>query len=361
MMSASPLRRISSASSKVEIPPEVTTGVVNPASFTRNAPALNVGANYVLSAYVWNAGRYDTSGFGGGDLATVKLIDPGDGTKNISLLLESQASNGGAGSNGYFIYIMANQAQTAAWSGVQVQAIGEEGTIGGAIPVKWAQFDNVSLTPSEQFVGNKWTSAAGGPWTTVGSWQGSQVPNAAGAVADQRVAEADHNVVPNRDAGHLRRGRLVVLVGQLKTSRHVPNEVIADKHVGRDAPGARAALIHRPEYEGPAELPIGPRVFQYIPFDYDAPRIFELHQILDQPRPALPAHRTRDVVARDHDIRRHQVRDARIGAAEADDFRRRLEIVVRDLVRPVSVPAPHGLRVEPFRMAVTHRALDDGR
>src|SRR5947208_1071356 len=32
----------------------------NPASFTQNAPpALTANANYVLSGYLWNAGRYD--------------------------------------------------------------------------------------------------------------------------------------------------------------------------------------------------------------------------------------------------------------------------------------------------------------
>jgi hypothetical protein len=156
----------------------------SPASYSQAAPALAPNANYVLSAYIWNGGRYDTSGGGFGDLATVKLIDPPNGTtNNISLTLEAQASDGGAGSNGYFMYVMANQAQMAAWSTIEIQAIGEEGLVSGGLPANWAQFDNIALTPLAQFAGQKWSVNSGGNYSDTTKWVGGKVPNAKGAVA----------------------------------------------------------------------------------------------------------------------------------------------------------------------------------
>jgi hypothetical protein len=156
---------------------------VSPGSYQQNVGSLGLDRNYVLSAYVWNAGRPDPSGFGSGELATVKLVDPNNGFNNISMSLEGNASDGGPGGSGYFMYIMANEAQMRAWSGVAVQVIGEEGTVAGAIPTTWAQFDNVSLTPAANFGGQKWNSAGGGNWTDGTKWLGNHAPNAAGAVA----------------------------------------------------------------------------------------------------------------------------------------------------------------------------------
>jgi hypothetical protein len=151
-----------------------------PGSYTQPAPALAAGANYVLSAYVWNAGR--TGASGAGDLATVKVVDPGNSFNNIAMSLEATATDAGAGSAGYFMYIMLNQAQTAAWSGVNVQVIAEEGSVGGAIPTTWAQFDNVALTPAEQFVGQRWRVDTAGNWSENTNWLG-RAPNQAGGVA----------------------------------------------------------------------------------------------------------------------------------------------------------------------------------
>ncbi|WP_428940847.1 dockerin type I repeat-containing protein [Fontivita pretiosa] len=151
-----------------------------PGSYTQPAPAMIAGANYVLSAYVWNAGR--TGAMGQGDLATVKLVDSGNPFNNIAMTLEATASDGGAGSGGYLMYILLNQAQTAAWSGVNVQVIAEIGSVGGAIPTTWAQFDNVSLTPAHQFVAQKWKTNGSGNWSDNANWLG-RAPNQPGSVA----------------------------------------------------------------------------------------------------------------------------------------------------------------------------------
>jgi len=154
-------------------------------SYTQNAPAMSANGNYVLSAYVWNWGRYDTSGGGQGDLATVKLVDSGNTLNNVSMTLEGQGSDGQPSSSGRFMYIMVNQSFVASWSGspVQIQAIGELGSIPGAVPTVWAQFDNIGFTPAEAFSAEKWAGASSGNWTDSTKWLNGLVPNAAGDVA----------------------------------------------------------------------------------------------------------------------------------------------------------------------------------
>jgi hypothetical protein len=152
-----------------------------PGSYSRTAPAMTANKNYVLSAYVWNSGR--TGSGSTGDLATVKLIDPPNGLlNNVSMTLEATATDSGAGSNGYLMYIMVNQAQTAAWSQVNVQVISEYGSIGGALPNPWSQYDNVALTLAEDFVAQKWKTNGSGSWSDNANWTGRN-PNELGAIA----------------------------------------------------------------------------------------------------------------------------------------------------------------------------------
>jgi hypothetical protein len=156
----------------------------SPNSYTQDIAALSTGQNYVLSAYIWNWGRYDSSGFGQGDLATVKVQDSTNTLNNVSMTLEGQGLDAQPGSSGRFMYIMLNQVDTAGWGGTpQVVAIGELGTITGAIPTVWAQFDNVALTPAENFAGQKWSVDSSSDWTTAANWLSNLVPNEPGAVA----------------------------------------------------------------------------------------------------------------------------------------------------------------------------------
>jgi hypothetical protein len=152
-----------------------------PGSYSRPAPAMTANKNYVLSAYVWNSGR--TGAGSSGDLATVKLLDPPNSLfNNVSMTLEATATDGGAGSGGYLMYIMVNQAQTAAWSTVNIQVISEYGSIGGPLPNPWSQYDNVALTPAEDFVAQKWKTNGGGSWSDNANWTGRN-PNELGAIA----------------------------------------------------------------------------------------------------------------------------------------------------------------------------------
>jgi hypothetical protein len=146
--------------------------------------ALTPNANYIVSAYVWNMGRYDTSGFGGGELASVKIQDSTNALNNVAATLEAQGSDGQSGSTGRLMYIMVNEAQMRAWGGIELAVTEDVGTVTtAALPDVFAQWDNVSLTRSDQFAVQKWTGLAGGNFNDAGQWQSGQVPGGAGSLA----------------------------------------------------------------------------------------------------------------------------------------------------------------------------------
>ena len=76
------------------------------------------------------------------------------------------------------MYLLFNQADVAAWSGVNVQVISETGSIGTAPTPPWAQYDNVAVTPAENFVAQKWIFNGSGNWTEDAKWLGGVNPNA---------------------------------------------------------------------------------------------------------------------------------------------------------------------------------------
>ena len=151
-------------------------------SFIQAAPALSADTNYILSAYVWNSGRYDVSGFGGGELATLRVSDPLNSFSNVAMILEGQGSDGQSGAGGRFMYLLFNQADTATWSSVNIEVVAETGTVAGDLTAPWAQFDNIALTPASEFVAQKWLSNVSGDWTDNTKWLGAN-PTGAGAVA----------------------------------------------------------------------------------------------------------------------------------------------------------------------------------
>jgi len=67
---------------------------------------MNPAVDNVLSAYIWNFGNpgpapHNISDFDPGDMAVVEL---GDGTNTVNVILEPIALDNGAASNGYFVY-----------------------------------------------------------------------------------------------------------------------------------------------------------------------------------------------------------------------------------------------------------------
>ena len=144
--------------------------------YDQTVTGLQAGKNYILSAYVWNRGPYDPSEING-DLATVKMVDPNNSFNNVSMILEGNGTDHASGASGRFMYLLFNQADTATWSGVNVEIISEAGTFAGTRTDPWAQYDNIAITPAETFVAQKWLNSLGGSWSTDGNWLGNVNPN----------------------------------------------------------------------------------------------------------------------------------------------------------------------------------------
>ena len=146
--------------------------------------ALTPNANYIVSAYVWNMGRYDGTGGGAGDLISVKVQDPTNGLNNVAASLEATGSDGQSAATGRLMYIMVNESQMRGWGGIEMAVTADVGTIATPdLPQVWAQWDNVSLTRSDGFAVQKWIGTSGGVFSDSNLWQNNRVPNGAGVVA----------------------------------------------------------------------------------------------------------------------------------------------------------------------------------
>jgi hypothetical protein len=171
--------------------------------------ALTPNANYIVSAYVWNMGRNDGSGFGEGDLISVKVQDSTNTLNNVSATLEGNGSDGQSGATGRLMYIMVNESQMRSWGAIEMAVTADVGTIATPdLPQVWAQWDNVSLTRSDGFAVQKWVGTSGGVFSDSNLWQSGRVPNGPGAVA-ALIGSASPQTVTNigaRTMGVLRLG-----------------------------------------------------------------------------------------------------------------------------------------------------------
>ena len=98
------------------------------------------------------------------------------------MILEGKGTNGQPGSTGRLMYLLFNQADTAAWSAVNVEVISETGTFDDPMhtrPNPWAQYDNIAITPAANFVAQKWLSNVSGNWTDDSKWLGGVNPKQA--------------------------------------------------------------------------------------------------------------------------------------------------------------------------------------
>ena len=145
---------------------------------------LTPNANYIVSAYVWNMGRYDATGGGAGELISVKVQDPTNGFNNVAASLEGNGTDGQSGATGRLMYIMVNESQMRGWGAVEMAVTADVGTIATPdLPQVWAQWDNVSLTRSDNFAVQKWVGTSGGVFNDSSKWLSGRVPNGAGVVA----------------------------------------------------------------------------------------------------------------------------------------------------------------------------------
>src|SRR5438034_2389331 len=140
----------------------------------------------------------------------------------------------------------------------------------------------------------------------------------------------------------------------------MPDDVLAYGDVFDGRPGGGAVLIADGELHGEAGLRGQPDIFEDIALDQHAAGVLELEQVLDGSPDAAPARGLEEVVSADLDIRRHEVGDRRVGAAEHDVFAGGLEVVVHDLEWAGAVPAHDGLGVEVLILEVGEGGIDDG-
>ena len=170
---------------------------------------------------------------------------------------------------------------------------------------------------------------------------------AVGGMVGQVVRGADvvDQVVLDRDVLGLQRRVDVVPARDVEHRGEVPDDVAPNGDVPRHRPRRAAALIARREQDGVARLTRRPVVLDGVAFDQDILGVLELEQVLDRPALRHPRERPADQVAAHRDVRRHQVRNARIAAAEHHVLAGGLEVVVLDQIRAGSVPAHDRLGV----------------
>lgn len=109
--------------------------------------------DYVLSAYVWNFARPDPNpGVDTPDLALVELDDPTVVGSNKNVSLARNGTDGGDAANGYFIYqqFHGNFFPNGALLDVRGDLQDQDPR---PINDLYAQFDNIAITPADQFVG----------------------------------------------------------------------------------------------------------------------------------------------------------------------------------------------------------------
>src|SRR5205823_6894069 len=105
-------------------------------------------------------------------------------------------------------------------------------------------------------------------------------------------------------------------------------------------------LVGRLEEDGEASLRIAPGVLEDVPAHQHPARVLQLEQVLHCPMDAAvawianaPRERLEEVVVAYLDVRGDQFRDRWVGAAEHHVLARPVELIVRDLERPGTVPS----------------------
>jgi hypothetical protein len=118
---------------------------------------LAPNTDYVLSAYIWNYGLShpdnDPTNLFAGDLAVVQFRDSENFFNSHGIILEPQPIGGamGQGANGYFVYKYFNSKQYPSGN-VTLEVLSDPNEdLPGARPTLMAQWDNIGITPINQF------------------------------------------------------------------------------------------------------------------------------------------------------------------------------------------------------------------
>src|SRR5262245_51498194 len=146
-------------------------------------------------------------------------------------------------------------------------------------------------------------------------------------------------------------------------------KVVSKGYILNDIPGRCPVLVANGEEDGEPGLPVSPVILEDVAVNQYALRVLQLKEVLDPPGRSCvariansPRERLEAVVAPELDVRRRQVYDFRIGAAEHKILARALEIVIDDLERARAVPAADRLRISANLVTVGDvRVNDRGR
>src|SRR5262245_41721427 len=160
---------------------------------------------------------------------------------------------------------------------------------------------------------------------------------------------------------------IVVRAVHVDASADAPDDVIREGYVLNDRPGGHSILVANGEEDGESVLRHRPDLLEDVAVNQDALRVFQLKEVLDPPGPSRvariadpPRERLEAVVTTELDVRRHEVVDRRIGAAEDEILAGALEIVVDDLERAGPIPAADGLGIGALLVAIRDVRVNHG-
>ncbi len=181
------------------------------------------------------------------------------------------------------------------------------------------------------------------------------------AVPSPARIDVVQQVVRNLDPLCLAAGVGAVASEQVDGGGDVPDHVISKVDVLDRGPRRLAVLVSRREEDGVPGLRAAPVVLEQVAVNPDVARVLQLEEVLHLPGFATPGGGTRDMVADEPDVARHEARNRRVRAAEQEDLTCRFQVVVEDAVRPRSVPSRNRLAVLADRFDVRDPGvLDDG-
>ncbi len=152
---------------------------------------LDQNTEYVLSGYIWSYGvpRPNSSSFG--DLAGVELLhqDAGSSPVSVGAFIEPNLPNlpsGGNGADGAFVYQTFSGSLFPSGASLQVRSDPQQ-SVSGTRPSVMARWDNVAITPLNQFRAQVWTSSASGTWGDNAKWRNNEanLPSAVASFSNQ--------------------------------------------------------------------------------------------------------------------------------------------------------------------------------
>src|SRR5262245_20855788 len=142
----------------------------------------------------------------------------------------------------------------------------------------------------------------------------------------------------------------VVAAVHIETRRRVAHDVICEGHVLNHGPEGFPILVAHSKEDGEPVLRHRPVVLEDVAVNQNALRVLQLEEVLDRPgRPRVdriadpPRQRLKAMVAPEFNVRRNEVGDRRVAAAEHEILARAFEVVVDDLKGAGAIPAAYGL------------------